>query len=125
MSVDLLVTFRTITCCQANCGITFAVPDWWMKNRRTDHSFWYCPHGHSQHFTRESDADKAGRFEKKYHEEQERTRLARVDAIEERTKKERLKRKLSRVHRGVCPSCNRSFQNVRRHMESKHKSRRK
>jgi len=29
-------------------------------------------------------------------------------------------RKLKRVHRGVCPDCNRSFENLARHMHTKH-----
>lgn len=26
------------------------VPDLWATKRRDDHTFWYCPNGHEQHF---------------------------------------------------------------------------
>ena len=120
MSETLFVSFTHITCCHEKCGITFGVTDSRYRNLSKSHSTFYCPNGHEQHFPGESDEEKAKRFEKKFHDEQERTRLARVDAIYERTKKERAQRRLSRIRRGVCTHCNRSFENVRRHMASKH-----
>jgi hypothetical protein len=44
--------------------------------------------------------------------------LARENA--ERAEREKLARKLKRVGRGTCPECNRSFQNLARHMNCKH-----
>jgi hypothetical protein len=39
---------------------------------------------------------------------------------DERIAREKVERKLKRVHRGVCPCCKRTFQNIQRHMETKH-----
>ena len=53
--------------------------------------------------------------------EQERHHLTLARENEERAEKERLARKLKRVDRGVCPECNRTFANLSRHMNCKHK----
>ena len=54
--------------------------------------------------------------------EQERHRLTLARENEERAEKELLARKLMRVNKGVCPKCNRTFANLARHMECKHKA---
>ena len=37
-----------ITC--INCGLTFAVPEGFHTQRKTDHRDFCCPNGHHQHF---------------------------------------------------------------------------
>lgn len=118
---------ETLTVTSCWCGIHFAIPSnlySWMQ-RDSDHSC-RCPMGHTMVF---SDTQK---------EELERARAALADATkraaatrellaaEERSHaatRGHLTRKKTQVHRaehGVCPHCNRSFQNLRRHMASKH-----
>ena len=60
--------------------------------------------------------------EKALAEERERLRLALARENEERAAKDKLSRKLKRVWRGVCPWCNRTFENLARHMNCKHGS---
>ena len=38
-----------IDCC--SCGIRFGVPTQLNQNRIDNKDFWYCPNGHSQHYT--------------------------------------------------------------------------
>ncbi len=102
------------------CGISFAVPERWRQEREDTGKGWYCPNGHSRVY-RESTVQK---LEKQV----ERERAARVAAQDQATAAERsvaaikgeLTKVKNRIANGVCPECHRQFQNVSRHMESKH-----
>jgi hypothetical protein len=105
-----------------NCGIVFGVPDSYMVNRKEDHQNFWCPNGHVQRFVSESDAEK---YKRLYDAEAQkmlplRERLAAEERAHQRTVK-RLRRVEKRAAAGVCPCCNRTFQQLARHMESKHK----
>ncbi len=117
----------TVSLVQVTCGacqIVFAVPQDFYDRRRNDHRNWTCPEGHVRCFSGQSDLEKAKAERDQAKVEAERQRIAAVDARCEaqgqRLKAERLEKKLKRVRNGVCPECQRSFQNVRRHMTSKH-----
>ena len=127
-TVTLDINLVAITCCNSECGITFAVPEHWQRQKRRDHSWWYCPNGHHQHYPAQSDIEKA-----KAEAEQLRSRLAaaKQNAKYHRAERERVERSRSaikgqltkvknRVAKGVCPCCNRHFENLHRHMETKH-----
>jgi hypothetical protein len=92
-------------------------------------SFW-CPYGHEQHFC-EGETE-----EQKLRRERDRLqqRLAEKDdeIAWQRKSREETERKLTatrgvvtkiknRVGHGVCPCCNRTFENLARHMNSKHR----
>jgi len=126
MSPRTMTFSETLTVTSCWCGIHFAIPSnlyQWMQ-RDSDHSC-RCPMGHTMIF---SDTQR---------EELERARAALADAnlrakatrdllaAEERSHtatKGHLTRVKKRVHHGVCPHCQRSFQDLRRHMRSKHKA---
>lgn len=88
-----------------------------------------CLKGHSQHFSdSENDIEKirrernllkqqAAMHEDEIREEQERRKAAERAAAAQKGQVTRLK---NRAKAGVCPCCNRSFQNLQRHMENKH-----
>lgn len=123
-SLTISTTYTVIDC--FNCGVLFAVPDQvndeWV---RTGKSF-YCPNGHRQHYI-ESTVKKLEK-ERQAREAAERQARARLELLraEERSHAAtrgvvtKQKKKLARVANGVCPCCNRSFQNLARHMESEH-----
>ncbi len=46
-----------LTCCVDGCGIEFCLPRSVYERRLEDHKTFYCPNGHSQHFTRPSPKD--------------------------------------------------------------------
>jgi ATPase subunit of ABC transporter with duplicated ATPase domains len=110
-------------CC--NCGVEFASPV--IAIRRNDGKSFYCPNGHSQSY-RETEATKLQKQldqERQKREQAEReTEWAKAEARTARTQetkaKNKLKKVVTRVNAGVCPHCNRTFQQLARHMQSKH-----
>lgn len=56
------VELQTIECC--NCHIIFAVPKEFQQKMRETHEFFYCPNGHSQHYTGKSTAEKWKEYSK-------------------------------------------------------------
>lgn len=112
---SLNVTFRTETCYK--CGVPFAAPSYFFVKREEDHATWFCPNGHGQVFSGESEAEKNARLLREEQERHKRTLARENETIAE---KQKLERKLKRVQRGTCPECNRSFTNLARHMACKH-----
>lgn len=116
------------TCC--NCGITFGMDKAFQQERLNTGKNFYCPNGHSQHYT-DSIAAKLKDAEKKaerahsnakyytelYQGEQRRhgvteRRLSATKGVVTKMKK--------RATAGVCPCCSRHFEALQRHMASKH-----
>lgn len=120
--------FCSTTCC--TCGIGFAFDSEIYKRKTRDHSAFYCPMGHSQHFVGESDVEKLRReleYEKKLKDWARNDR----DAAQARAKslehsRNGLKGSLTKIKRrvgnGVCPCCKRTFPQLSRHMKIKHPS---
>jgi len=113
------VTMATIVCCE--CGVSFAVTSTFRNILMQDSSKWFCcPNGHKQHYTT-SEADRLKRqldAQKIEHERQ--TRILQNDLLIERKNNEELSKKVKRIHKGVCPCCNRTFTNLKRHIATKH-----
>lgn len=115
-------TFTIIKCC--TCDIPFGVPVSWKKKRRALRDVFHCPNGHRQHFTGKTE-NECLRERLIHAEANEKFHRSRASAAEKTaaaykglaTKR---KKKLNRVQEGVCPCCNRTFQNLARHMASKH-----
>lgn len=104
----------------ADCGIVYAAPqEWWREKERTAGSF-TCPNGCRRKFA-ESEADRLRR----------RLDSTRSQLTHERDQREATERSLAaykghltklrkRIDQGVCPHCQRTFKNVMRHMSHKH-----
>lgn len=108
-TIDLFVSDCT-------CGVIFAMPRDLEKRRRADGKPFWCPNGHELVFT-ETDRD---RLEKaKVRETALRDQLD-ASIREAEQVRQALLRDRQRFANGVCPCCNRSFENVRRHMASQH-----
>ncbi|MGH9697929.1 MAG: hypothetical protein ACRD52_00550 [Candidatus Acidiferrales bacterium] len=106
------------------CGLVFGIDSSHDAELRRTHKTFVCPHGHSQHYTGESDADKVARLARDLaaardredtlrRENEKRYRLQRAAERKTRTLKKR-------VAAGVCPCCTRTFQNLARHMKTQH-----
>jgi hypothetical protein len=116
-----------VDCC--NCGILFGVPeDLDRRNRNDPSQSFYCPSGHSQHYTGPSEAqklrEKLARAERQ-RDFAESARRAAVDQAETAQRsasayKGRVTRLKNRAAAGVCPCCTRHFEQLERHMETKH-----
>lgn len=103
-----------ITC--SECGIYWGVPEHYLKSRCEDKGTFYCPNGHGQVFIKslvEKEREARQRAEQRLAQKEDELR-------EEKAAKEKVERKLKRLNRGVCTCCKRLFQNLKRHMETKH-----
>lgn len=106
------------------CGVTFGLSKGFANARRNDHETWCCPNGHNWSWSGESETETLRR-----QLSNERDRVARERANRDQAEASlratkgvvtKQKKKLARVAAGVCPCCNRSFQDLGRHMETKH-----
>jgi hypothetical protein len=110
------------------CGIKLAIPenlyDWMQEDSGRS---CYCPAGHKFYFTE----GRAARLERELKAEKDRRARAQAAADRHRARadhnearrvaqKAATTRARKRHAAGVCPACKRTFQNVQRHMESKH-----
>jgi len=111
-------SFITEECC--NCGIAFGMPEDFRKRKLREGGSFYCPNGHGQHY-RETDEKKLKRQlsrEKAIHDQTIASlRETKGKLRAEKGHRTRLKK---RINNGVCPCCNRSFQNLHNHMKNQH-----
>jgi hypothetical protein len=113
------VWFETETCC--NCGMAFAMEVSFQRARRADHKSFYCPAGHGQHYTGKTEEQKLREQLEQEQRRLEQARTARDRVIHERDAIAKAHKKMRvRVANGVCPCCNRSFDNLRSHMATQH-----
>lgn len=117
-ALPITVQMTEMTC--GECGIQFAVPEDWRAEKQRTGNGWYCPNGHPRVY-RESDEEKA---KKALAEERRRhaNTLARLNEAQEAERKAQaeMRRMKKRTSAGVCPCCNRTFQQLARHMKTKH-----
>jgi len=106
-------------CC--SCGMVFAMTQDFTRRRLKDQKYFYCPAGHHQHYTGETEASK---LKRKLQLAQQQAQLEQQAAIQARIERDASNRKYgrirNRVKNGVCPCCHRTFQNMARHMATKH-----
>jgi len=116
-----------IVCC--NCQVNFGMHRPTYDQKLKDGTNFYCPNGHQQHFTRkENEEERLKRelrqkemllnttiIERNLYRDQSNTNQRSANAY--KGKMNHIKR---RVANGVCPCCNRSFQNLMNHMKTKH-----
>jgi len=120
VSVTELITQN---CC--NCHIAFAIPkslnDKALADRGPDGIQFYCPKGHAQHYLGKSEADnlrdqlqwektKADRNYQSYLQSERSSRANRG----------LLTKFKNRVKNGLCPECNKSFPDLKKHMAAGH-----
>lgn len=113
------VWFEIEHCCR--CSMAFAMPVDFQNARRRDHQNFYCPAGHAQHYVGKSEEQKLREQLQGAADDLARARMARDLANEEVEKVRKAHNRMrQRVMNGVCPCCNRTFENLRRHMHDKH-----
>lgn len=100
------------------CGIPYGLPEGFIEQRREDHQAWTCPNGCRRHF-------KPGMSDKQKLANEQARNTALQDQLsaairEGESIRVTLLRDRARFANSVCPCCNRSFENVRRHMTTKH-----
>ena len=125
-TLNLTTQYTLQRCYLQACGLDFAVATVWDQARRNDHATFYCPNGHGQHYTGETELQKARR---QLEDARENTRYARASAAAARDQAAAAERSAraykgvatrvkNRAAHGVCPvpGCKRSFANVERHV---------
>jgi hypothetical protein len=127
------VKLTTETC--STCGILYAMEEEFQKERLADKQSFYCPKGHSQKYTGESEADKLRRERNLLKQQiaqkddeikwqREAKEKAREEAQHERRRANGYKGHATRITKrakaGVCPCCKRHFIALERHMATKH-----
>lgn len=119
------VTMTTIVCYK--CAIPFAVPSQYKEHLQESQESFYCPNGHTQAYIKSTSQklrEKIERMElEAAQQKQELEERANVwmDHWQKSVKaKKSIERKLKRVEKGVCPCCNRTFQNLAQHMKTQH-----
>lgn len=104
------------------CGVWHALPEVLYDKCVEEGGYWHCPNGHSRGYKEGRQEREAIRRER----DQLKQRVAQLDdaVAAERRAREAAETQLRTAKRrqaaGVCPCCNRTFQNVQRHMKSKH-----
>lgn len=119
MPDSVVLKLVRISCCE--CGLVFAFDENYVNRFKKSHKFFYCPNGHAQHFPQKTEEDKLRGQVKALRDMLDTTRKNRDrykrSASAQKAAKTRLQ---NRVKHGVCPCCNRTFQNLQRHMASQH-----
>ena len=113
------IKMQSIQC--ANCSVPFALTREFINLRKGDKKTFYCPKGHSQWFpgeTREEQIEKQ-LIETEHRLDQEKGRAKAIARQRDKISKSYGKMR-DRVKNGVCPCCNRTFQNLLNHMKSEH-----
>lgn len=113
------VEFITHIC--GECGVAFALSRSFQEARKKDRKTWYCPNGDPRVFTGKTEAEKLQEELARQQQitEAERARAARIE--QERDQVARAHNRMrQRVMNGVCPCCNRTFQNLLAHMKTEH-----
>lgn len=113
------IELATEICC--NCSMTFAMPSNYQKRRIDDHKIFFCPAGHQQHYTGKSAEQKLrDELERKAQMlEAEQARANKMQRQRDEATRAHMRMR-TRVQNGVCPCCNRTFQNLLRHMQTEH-----
>lgn len=113
------IGFITVSCYK--CGVLFGMTQKLQKQRLTDRKLFFCPNGHDQHYFGPSEEsklkDELARKESML--EAERARASTLQTERDAVSRAH-SRMRSRVMNGVCPCCNRTFQNLLRHMQTEH-----
>lgn len=118
--MGVLVYTGALTVVECWCGIRHAIPAELDRQAHHNGTGVHCPLGHTWVYKQ----TKADRLERELAEERRRRQAARdlLDAEQRSHSATRghLTRSKKRAAAGVCPCCNRTFQNVARHVSTKH-----
>jgi len=119
--IEFAIALVSITC--GECGVEFAIPKHLQATRLVDKKTFYCPNGHPRAYVKSRVDELEAQLEaQKRDTEWQKQRVARLDKelVAQRGQTTKARNQLARVGNGVCPCCNRTFQNLMRHMATKH-----
>lgn len=115
---EITVQLQPMTCGVSNCGVPFAISQTLYDKAQADHGIWfYCPNGHNIHFLGKSMKDELREAETRATALRDQLEAA---AREAETVRAALIRDRLRFADGLCPCCDKRFDDVRLHMKSDH-----
>lgn len=118
MSATAFVTLTDMVC--KSCGGVYAISEEYRAQAKEDGKHrWRCPYCKTSETWGYSESENQ-QLQRELDEKRRALTAAQCRIVEKNLLIERQERKLIRVQRGVCPCCRRSFQNLRRHMATKH-----
>lgn len=125
ISIQNAINFDMLTCYK--CGVAIVVPRHFIEERKQDKGEFWCINGHAQAFV-ESSVDRLKKElaekDKALANERKRAEWARQDLRNEQRSHAATKGQVTKLKKrtaaGVCPCCTRTFQNLQRHMKTKH-----
>lgn len=110
------------TCC--NCGVRFGIDQEHNAELLRTRKFFFCPNGHEQYYAGESDKSRAERLARDLQAARDREATLRAQNQKhwrlQRAAEGKARALKKRIGAGVCPCCTRSFENLARHMQTKH-----
>lgn len=115
MSFVTEVELTTIHC--GRCGGTYAICEKLRAHKAEQRGFWNCPYCQVSWGYGECEND---RLKKQLAEASAARARLQSENDQLQAAKLELERKASRVKRGLCPCCNRTFTNLARHMATQH-----
>ena len=122
IAVQHEVILQQLEC--GTCGVVFAIPQEMYNTARRSGGWWHCPNGHCRGWEKGAEHTKIKELERELAAESARKndalRRANEAAEAERKAQQEMKRMKKRAAAGVCPCCNRTFQQLARHMKAKH-----
>lgn len=124
-NMTITTTHRLVEKSCYTCKFPFMVPEWFEKQCRENKREWFCPACRSSTLYTVSEIDRlkkqlddqVGYWKRQYENEQSRATVA---ENRRRAAAGQITKLKKRVGNGVCPCCNRTFQNLLRHMATKH-----
>jgi hypothetical protein len=118
-TISRTLTIRSISC--GVCGILFGLESKFMDARKDDGASFYCPNGHNVSWAAANEHEQTEKALAKARSAELALRDQLSAAIREgELTRQALLRDRQRFLNGVCVCCNRSFENVRRHMSTQH-----
>jgi hypothetical protein len=119
------VKLEAVTCCV--CGVVFGLPSYLKKSLKSEGGDFWCPNGHRQYYTEPeieklkkqlAQAKRLAELRQQWYDAEREDHAATKRSLS--ATKGALTRTKKRVAAGVCPCCKRHFENLERHMHTKH-----
>lgn len=102
-----------------SCGMLFGVPVEWLRFRKKKGDTFFCPNGHNMYYPQKPSEEE--RLRRALEDEKARAQREKDGLLDQLTKTEKERRRIiARAEAGVCIHCNRTFQNLVRHLETQH-----
>lgn len=125
-TIESTTTLVVLTC--GKCGTMFAIQQRLREELLQSHETFYCPIGHPRAYNGKSETEKLeeqlANARKRIGWAETAAQAARDQAQtaehRRRAQKAVTTRIKNRIARGVCPCCNRNFENLKRHMDGQH-----